>query len=439
MASEKLVADILARIEDLEEKVNHSQDQFNDVKETTSSALGIANEALETASKTSSATNALSGAAEVQTKVFIPKLVPFTSENDDIRLYIKRFESYAETLNLNEEQQVSEFIAHGRGPIEPIVLTKDLDTWKIQDLKETVLLRLSPKWDMNQMEQELYKIQVDENDDPDTVMNKVEQVLIKRDPEIQIPRLRQTQFHHFVRLIHIHEPMHTFVLNELKTSTDPDQALKSARKYLRTKGNDVTYIRHLVHKTLKDAGIPTKDVDASIFPLCEKFTFEPRCEPKCEPRTQTTNPLKSNAEETTTVSTMDSTKIMQVQDAKDQITKEYLVQFIQKNEKFTQQHMNQRFNDLEQMIQDVHEKLLQDHLKREVQQKTDENRTCISSEPQSEPKSRFGAKTKKSKRCFEKNENGKEKRYKKRFIEESDGIRAQYTTDESEDETSKEE
>ena len=438
MASEKLVADILARIEDLEEKVNHSQDQFNDVKETTSSALGIANEALETASKTSSATNALSGAAEVQTKVFIPKLVPFTSENDDIRLYIKRFESYAETLNLNEEQQVSEFIAHGRGPIEPIVLTKDLDTWKIQDLKDTVLLRLSPKWDMNQIEQELYKIQVDENDDPDAVMKKVEHVLIKRDPEIQISRLRQTQFHHFVRLIHIHEPMHTFVLNELKTSTDPDQALESARKYLRTKGNDVTYIRHLVHKTLKDAGIPTKNVDASIFPLSEKFTNEPKSapdsEPRCEPQIQTTEPRSSAAETAKTATTAKETS-MQRQDTEVHVTHKHLEKCIAKTEKFTQQQMNQRFKDLERTIQDLHVKLLQDLLKKKAEQEKDENVKCSKSEPSANSDSI----SIKSKRRFEKKENGKEKLYKKRYIEESDGIRAQYTTDESANEDSKQE
>ena len=358
MASEKVVSDILARIEHLEEKVNHSQEQYKDVKETALSASDIASSALETASRASSATNALSGSAEVQTKVFNPKLVPFTNENDDIRLYIKRFESYAKTLNLTEEQQVSEFLAHGRGPIEPIVLTKDLDTWKIQDLKDTVLQRLSPKWDMNQIEQELYKIQVDENDDPDTVMNKVEQVLIKRDPEIQISRLRQTQFHHFVRLIHIHEPMHTFVLNELKTSTDPDQALESARKYLRTKGNDVTYIRHLVHKTLKDAGISTKEVDASIFPLCEKFTNEPKsaptCEPRNEPQPQRTEP-GSSAYGTTTIATTAKETTMQVQNTPEHVTKEHLEKFIKKSEKFTQQQMNQKFKDLEQTIQDLHD------------------------------------------------------------------------------------
>ena len=97
--------------------------------------------------------------------------------------------------------------------------------------------------------------------------------------------------------------------------------------------------------------------------------------------------------------------------------------------------MNQRFKDLERTIQDLHVELLQDLLKKKAEQEKDENVKCSKSEPSANSDSI----SIKSKRRFEKKENGKEKRYKKRFIEESDGIRAQYTTDESEGEDSKQE
>ena len=74
-------------------------------------------------------------------------------------------------------------------------------------------------------------------------------------------------------------------------------------------------------------------------------------------------------------------------------------------------------------------------MKKNEHQEKDEKVKCTKNEPETNQSSNF----KKSKRHFEKKENGKEKRYKKRFIEESDGIRAQYTTDESGDEDSKEE
>ena len=417
MASEKVVQELLVRIKDLEARATQKDQELKALKKIADSAAEIANYASDTATTATNATSALTGQAEVRTKAFLPRLVPFTNEKDDIRLYIRRFENYAKTLNLTKEQQLHEFISHGRGPIESIVLTKDLDNWTIDELKQSVLLRLAPNWDMNRMEQELYKIKIEVNDDPDAVMNKIEQVLIKRDPAVHISRLRNTQFNHFVRLIHIHEPMHTYVLNEMGTSTDPDEALEQARKYLRTKGNDVTYFRHLVHQSLKDAGVTTREVDTSIFPLVEK-----------EPSASTTNVPTASASAKPTVATKTENSAMQMSSAN--VTQEFVEQFVKKTDKLTQEQMNRRFNDLERLMRDLHVAGLPDFLKKAEVEKIRKGKNSFSAPP--------NRTNEKPNRTFEKNHKGKDKRYKKKYVEKENGeILAQFTSDESGDEDSK--
>lgn len=418
MATEKVVQDLLVRIQDLEARESQKEQELNALRKITKDTAELASSASQTASTATNATSVLAGQAEVRAKAFIPKLVPFTNEKDDIRLYIRRFENYAKTLNLTQEQQLHEFIAHGRGPIESIVLTKDLDNWTIDELKQSVLSRLAPNWDINRIEQELYKLKIEGNDDPDSVMGKIEQVLIKRDPTIQISRLRHTQFNHFVRLIHIHEPMHTYVLNEMDTSTDPDKALEQARQYLRKKGNDVTYFRHLVHQSLKDAGVVTKEVDTTIFPLDEKQS--------CTSTSEQTPSASSKP----TVTTKTENTAMQMSSAP--VTQEFVEQFVKKTDKLTQEQMNRRFNDLERLMRDLHVAGLPDFLKKAEIEKFRKGKNSFSA-----PSTRTNEK---SNRTFEKNHKGKDKRYKKKYVEKENGeVIAQYTSDESGDEDSKSE
>ena len=105
----------------MEERARQKDEQIADLAKQAQDARSWAESASDTATEASTAVNTLTGSAVVRAKTFIPKLVPYTNEKDDILLYIRRFESYAKTLNLTEEQQVREFIAHGRGPIESIV------------------------------------------------------------------------------------------------------------------------------------------------------------------------------------------------------------------------------------------------------------------------------------------------------------------------------
>ena len=420
--SEKQMKEMLARIADLEERAKQKDQEIKDLTKQAQDARSWAESASDTATEASTAVNTVTGSAVVRAKTFLPRLVPYTNEKDDIRLYIRRFESYARTLNLTEDQQVSEFIAHGRGPIESIVLSKDLDTWTMEDLKATCLLRLAPNWDMNRIEQEMYKIKVDMNDDPDAVMNKIVKVTIKRDDDVPIARLRQAQFNHFIRLIHMHEPMHTYVLNECKDTTDPDLAVGAAKKYLKEKGNDVTYFRSLVQQSLKDAGVAAKEVDHSIFPLMPQTSA-----PSTEPAAQAGASAKvTTVAETTT----------QQKPAESSATQEFVEQFVKKSEKLSTEAMNRRFNDLERLMRDLHVAGLPDFLKKKGDSdKFDKNKSSAKDSSKSSANN-----DKPFKRRFEKNNKGQDKRYKKKFVEKESGeILAQYVTDESDSEETKDE
>ena len=413
--SEKQIKELLARVASLEDRAKGAEHENMQLKEQIQNILEERTEESEVASTIPTEKSV------VRAKTYIPKLVPYTSEKDDIRLWVKRFESYAENLNLTREQQVSEFIAHGRGPIENIVLTKDLDAWTIEMLKNTVLLRLAPNWDMNRIEQELYKVKVDFQDDPDAVMNKIVKVLVKRDEDVEMNRLRQTQFNHFIRLIHMHEPMHTYVLNECKEHTDPDLALAAAKQYLKEKGNDVTYFRSLVQQSLRDAGVATKEVDHSIFPLLEKPSTTPSA-----PQTTASATAK-----TATVAESSTTPAASA----NAVTPEFVEQFVKKTDKLSQEAMNRRFNDLERLMRDLRVAGLPDFLKNK------DSKEKFSKEKNTKTESSTrSSDSEKPKRRFEKNSKGKDKKYKKNFVEKESGeILAQYITDDSGDEEGKDE
>ena len=424
---EKIMEELRKRMEELEKSMAQKDKQINQLQKEVHIARQEADGAMATAHHAGAAASAITGRAEVRARAFIPKLVPYQSEKENIQLYVRRFENYAHSLHLDEEQQVHEFIAHGRGPIENIVLTKDLGSWTIKQLKDAVLARLSPNWDINRIEQELYKIQIELKDDPDAIMTKIEKILVKRDPEIEVRSLRQRQFNHFVRLIHVHEPMHTYVLNKLGSSENPDEALTWAKEYLKEKGNDLTYFRHLVQQGLKEAGVPTKQVETGIFP-----TDEPTNSATVSAPTTTSTPTPT-VSATPAVATKTESTALQTTGACAQVTQEYMEQFVKRTDKLTQEQMNKRFNDLERLMKDLHVAGLPDFLKKKVEKAQSVQYKSNDSAPKNKTSNK-----ERPKRNFEKNKKGGDKKYKKQYIEKESGeIVAQYTTDDSGDEDNK--
>ena len=427
LEQERKMEELQKRMKEFEKALQTKDKQIEQLRQKIKDTQEETSQAAETANNAADGVAALAGNASVRTKTFIPKLVPYQGEKENIQLYVKRFENYATSLELSDDQQVTEFIANGRGPIENIVLTKDLSSWTIHQLKETVLERLSPNWDINRIEQELYKVKVELKDDPDTVMTKIERVLVKRDTELSIARLRQTQFNHFVRLIHVHEPMHTYVLGRMDASCDPDKALKYAREYLREKGNELTYYRQLVQQGLKDAGVQVKESETGIFPVEE---------PAASASATTTTTVSAPQTESTKthVPTKTETTALQTTASAAQLNSEFVEQFVKRTDKLTTEQMNKRFNDLERLMKDLHVAGLPDFLKK----KADQEKFGKAKSNESAPKGKFDKN--RPRRGFERNKKGGEKTYKKKFVEKESGeIVAQYLTDESDEEETKSE
>jgi hypothetical protein len=205
----------------------------------------------------------------VRARAFVSRLTTYNPDKDDIRLFMRRFNAYCETNRLDEQTSISELISYAGSAATNIILMKDQSKWTLHDLQTQIVDRLAPKWDVNRLEQELHKIDVTVTDDPDTIMAKIEKILVKRCDSIPTRKAQAMQHSHFIRLIHSHEPMHTYIVNNARKDNDPTEALNLARSYLGEHGNTVNYLKRLVQKTLTDAGVevPHNLSTDSVFPV----------------------------------------------------------------------------------------------------------------------------------------------------------------------------
>jgi hypothetical protein len=93
-----------------------------------------------------------------RTRTFVSKLTAFNPDREDIRMFMRRFDAYCESNRIEEPIAISELIQHAGSSIANIVLMRDQDQWTLNELRSQILDRLAPRWDVNRIEQELYKI-----------------------------------------------------------------------------------------------------------------------------------------------------------------------------------------------------------------------------------------------------------------------------------------
>ena len=450
-----------AKVTELVQKVNELETRLATAEKTNGELRTIVDEnerrsvsAFTSASSATRATSNLAGQATVRAKAFIPRLSQFNAEKDDVRLFIRRFEAYVTANNLDDGTALSELVSHGTGPIANIVLLKGVSEWTVQTLKAAILQRLSPNWDLNRIEQELYNIEVKMNDDPESIMSKIERILVRKEDSISTDRLKITQYSHFIRLIHVQEPIHTYVMNKSEQANDPEEALKLAKEYLRNEGNTVNYFKRLVKTSMEEAGVPVaKSLESdNIFPIKPGEEATAAIKSTDNTNKANTQPQVATKTESTALQTqvMPKELIEQMQafmkrfDEKEKAqaaantqtdVSEVIQQFIKRGTNLEMEEIVRRLNDVERLKNDLKVAGMPDYLKKRITQENSTNWKTGGQGGNQKPNSDNKRNDNRPGNRFERNKKGKEKTYKKRFVEKDNGqFVAQFDTDESDTE-----
>jgi hypothetical protein len=352
---------------------------------------------------------------------------------------------------------------------------KEKKNWTLKALKEKMIERLAPDWDATRLEKELYKLQVGPTDDPDDIMDKIEKVLIKRSEDVTMARARIMQHTHFMRLIMDHGPMHNYVINKSTKDTDPDEAAKLARQYLKKKGNTVDYFKKIVSTGFTEAGVtvPASIKTDTVLPTKTEASVAtvPKVEDQVKPGATVMSPpapvgedpaikqlqhdqklmLNTMTEFMAKVDKLTTTKQPTTTNTQTDVSETLrqfadYQQFIKRGTQLDMDEIVRRFNQEERLMRDLRVAGLPDYMKKKVNEQmytpnksNDDSKYTQKSKytynNDFKPKDRY-QKTNDRSAKFEKGKKGKQKRYKRQFVPEKDGkFVAQFETDSSEEES----
>jgi hypothetical protein len=353
---------------------------------------------------------------------------------------------------------------------------RDKNDWKLEELKEELLQRMTPDWDLTRVELELHKIDVKVTDDPLSIMSIIEDVLIRRSEDITAEKARAIQHNHFIRLIPGHQPMHTYITQNSKKHCDPKEAVTLAQRYLREQGNTVNYFKTLVKDSLTEAGIdaPKTLEPTSVFPLKSPVipgssttaidassNIPTIATSKSQVVDPTTQKLKEELklmsakmnevlQKCEQVSVMQS-KPMQPQPDLTDMMQQYAEwqQFIKRGTQLDMDEIVRRFNQDERLMRDLRVAGLPDFMKKKVNEQmygsnnnnrqnnnSDGNRFSTKDKPSYKNDDRSRSSDSRNSSKPNQRRNGRDKQYRRKFVPKDNGkFVAQFETDESDDDS----
>ena len=135
------------------------------------------------------------------------KLEPFVSDKDDFNIFYIRFADRVNTSQWSDERAKSELLnALRTTTCERVIKSRKITLWTWRSLLEECRNRLCTKLTQPQLETELHELEPDENESPDQVMSRIEDVINRRDQESVDENTKDNlQAVTFLRLIHIHK------------------------------------------------------------------------------------------------------------------------------------------------------------------------------------------------------------------------------------------
>lgn len=231
------------KVKELEDKLAIAEANAETAKSEAERARGDADKAI---SDTHTVTNRMDGvmerasdAASDQRKDQVTRLEKFTDEDTDIILWYEPFDAQSARFKWDDDREVLEqfnLVKHSEARL--VMKEKSLKDWKSKELRAAIIGRLRPDYNIDRLEAELGQIVCDPMDDPSKIMKKVQTVITKASsPMVPAGSRKMLQRQWFMRHIEKHQPMHTYVNNHATDMTDPEAALRAAKKYLLDHGN----------------------------------------------------------------------------------------------------------------------------------------------------------------------------------------------------------
>ena len=290
-------------------------------------------------------------------KNYFARLPPYNAQKETFRAYLSRYENYCESNALNETARKQELVSTAAGAVDRITMRKPLVEWNLAELLQECKDRLCDHWTTAQLEQALYTLTVESSDDPETIMRKVEDILEKADID-RVPQwqLELLQCEHFMRLIHVHVPMHTYVRRRLGANINPKTALAVAKEYLRDKGDENVYITDLIKKQLQ---VQPQNLTSATPQPWTPFSYVPQ---PGVPEKKGLNvglagiPPKAVAAHYQPVIQQDNEPVA-----------DYMRRFLAANEEVSKEELIRRLNDCERLKRDLHQAGIPDKFKKSGQ------------------------------------------------------------------------
>ena len=175
------------------------------------------------------------------------------SDKDDFNIFYIRFVDRVNTSQWSDERAKSELLNTLRTPTcERVIKCRKITLWTWSSLLEECRNRLCTKLSQPQLETELHELEPDENESPDEVMSRIEDIINRRDQEsVDESTKDNLQAVTFLRLIHVHKRMYFYIKKKTTTLTEPYTLLHYARQYVKTHEHKDAHTVSLIQKELK--------------------------------------------------------------------------------------------------------------------------------------------------------------------------------------------
>ena len=274
---------------------------------------------------------------------------------------------------MDAEAQKNELITSSVGSIDHILDRREVADWTISELLSECRSRMCPDLTITQVEGELYDIQLQEQDDPEAVMRKIETVLAKADPNTcRRQELAIVQCDHFLRLIHTNIPMYAYVRRQMGMRRDPADALLLAKQYLREKGDENRYNNELIRRQLESLKIPGVTPQA-LESLPGSWTpFQHKVAPGI-PSVMAKSSIPSGKISVQEVGA--ACQLTSIEPGEDESTADFMARFLSQNEKVPMSEIIKRLNTSEQIRRDLNQCGVPDRFKGKAQNSQNQQST----------------------------------------------------------------
>ena len=155
----------------------------------------------------------------------------YESKSQDFALWCDMFESNADTEGWDDDMRMQVLIIKLRGPAERMLKKRKVKGWDWRQLLEACKRRILPNKSITQILRELYQVEMRTDDDPETLMCRIENVTDQGCSSISELEKSRMQAETFLRCLNRHYQLWSYVFNNTTNHKDPEELLHMAKQY----------------------------------------------------------------------------------------------------------------------------------------------------------------------------------------------------------------